>query len=126
MRLVIPRGVIYHRVRDDLRSLAKALVGALDEPAPIAAFEDTSRGLAGVQWHPEVLHTQAGQKVLENFLFKGARLDPNWTTRNILEEQVERIRVQVGSSTKRMNVCTRCIKAGKVQKPSFRTTASSS
>ena len=37
--------------------------------APIAAFEDIDRGLAGVQWHPEVLHTQAGQLVLEHFLY---------------------------------------------------------
>ena len=44
--------------------------------ATIAAFEDADRGLAGVQWHPEVLHTQAGQKVLENFLYRIAGCSP--------------------------------------------------
>jgi GMP synthase (glutamine-hydrolysing) len=51
-----------------------------------------------VQWHPEVKHSAYGQQVLENFLFKGARIEPNWTTGNILEEQVERIRKQIGDA----------------------------
>jgi GMP synthase (glutamine-hydrolysing) len=51
-----------------------------------------------VQWHPEVKHSAYGQQVLENFLFKGAKLEPNWTTGNILEEQVERIRAQIGDA----------------------------
>ncbi len=66
--------------------------------APVAAFAHEEKRLYGVQWHPEVKHSAHGQRVLENFLFKGARLDPNWTTGNIVEEQVERIRQQVGDS----------------------------
>ncbi len=66
--------------------------------APVAAFADEKRRLYGVQWHPEVKHSDHGQQVLENFLFKGARLDANWTTGNILEEQVGRIREQVGDA----------------------------
>jgi GMP synthase (glutamine-hydrolysing) len=66
--------------------------------APVAAFADETRKLFGVQWHPEVKHSDHGQAVLENFLFKGAGLEPNWTTGNIVEEQVERIRTQIGSS----------------------------
>ncbi|MFJ6281097.1 MULTISPECIES: glutamine-hydrolyzing GMP synthase [Arthrobacter] len=66
--------------------------------APVAAFAHEGRQLYGVQWHPEVKHSAHGQQVLENFLFKGARLHPNWTTGNIVEEQVERIREQVGDS----------------------------
>ncbi|WP_323959056.1 glutamine-hydrolyzing GMP synthase [Arthrobacter sp. JZ12] len=66
--------------------------------APVAAFANEDKQLYGVQWHPEVKHSVHGQQVLENFLFKGARLDPNWTTGNIVEEQVERIRQQVGDS----------------------------
>ncbi|MDN4610906.1 glutamine-hydrolyzing GMP synthase [Arthrobacter burdickii] len=66
--------------------------------APVAAFANEEKSLYGVQWHPEVKHSQHGQAVIENFLFRGARLDPNWTTRNILEEQVERIREQIGDS----------------------------
>lgn len=66
--------------------------------APVAAFANEEKRLYGVQWHPEVKHSAHGQSVLENFLFKGARLDRSWTTGNIVEEQVERIREQVGSS----------------------------
>ncbi|HKU35538.1 MAG TPA: glutamine-hydrolyzing GMP synthase, partial [Paenarthrobacter sp.] len=66
--------------------------------APVAAFANEDKKLYGVQWHPEVKHSVHGQHVLENFLFKGAGLSPNWTTGNILEEQVDRIRQQIGDS----------------------------
>jgi len=64
--------------------------------APVAAFEDPSRRLAGVQFHPEVLHTERGQLVLENFLYNIAGLEPSWTDANIIAEQIELIRSQVG------------------------------
>jgi GMP synthase (glutamine-hydrolysing) len=64
--------------------------------APIAAFEDAGRGFAGVQWHPEVLHTQAGQRVLENFLFSIAGCTPDWTPANIVDDSVQAIRAEVG------------------------------
>jgi GMP synthase (glutamine-hydrolysing) len=64
--------------------------------APVAAFEDTARGLAGVQFHPEVLHTAHGQQVLEHFLYDIAGCRPTWTMVNIVEEQVESIRAQIG------------------------------
>ncbi|GAB3250793.1 glutamine-hydrolyzing GMP synthase [Nocardioides dilutus] len=63
---------------------------------PVAAFEDVDRGLAGVQWHPEVLHTEHGQKVLEHFLLQIAGCRPTWTMVNIVEEQIESIRTQIG------------------------------
>ena len=63
---------------------------------PVAAFEDVGRGLAGVQWHPEVLHTEHGQQVLEHFLLEIAGCRPTWTMLNIVDEQVEAIRAQVG------------------------------
>ena len=66
--------------------------------APVAAFANEEKCLFGVQWHPEVKHSAYGQQVLENFLFKGAKLEPNWTTGNILEEQVDRIRKQIGDA----------------------------
>ncbi|MDF2967437.1 MAG: guaA [Nocardioidaceae bacterium] len=62
----------------------------------VAAFEDLDRGFAGVQWHPEVLHTEHGQRVLEHFLLEVAGCRPTWTMVNIVDEQVERIRAQVG------------------------------
>ena len=64
---------------------------------PVAAFEDDEKRLYGVQHHPEVLHSQFGQLLLENFLYKGAGIEPDWTTGNIVEEQVAAIREQVGS-----------------------------
>jgi GMP synthase (glutamine-hydrolysing) len=64
--------------------------------APIAAFEDESRGFAGVQWHPEVLHTQAGQHVLEAFLYELAHCSPDWTPANIIDDAVLAIQQQVG------------------------------
>src|SRR5215218_4215280 len=63
---------------------------------PVAAFEQVDRGFAGVQWHPEVLHTEHGQKVLEHFLLEIAGCRPTWTMLNIVDEQVEKIRAQVG------------------------------
>ncbi|GMA20491.1 GMP synthase [glutamine-hydrolyzing] [Arsenicicoccus piscis] len=65
--------------------------------APVAAFEDDDRRLYGVQWHPEVMHSTFGQRVLENFLRKGASLESEWTAGNVAEELVEQVRAQVGS-----------------------------
>jgi GMP synthase (glutamine-hydrolysing) len=65
--------------------------------APVAAFEEVDRGFAGVQWHPEVLHTQHGQQVLEHFLVEIAGCRQTWTMVNIVDEQVEAIRAVVGS-----------------------------
>ncbi len=64
--------------------------------SPVAAFEDLDRRLAGVQWHPEVLHTEHGQQLLSHFLLEIAGCRPTWTMVNIVEEQVSRIRQQIG------------------------------
>ncbi|MFC0581931.1 glutamine-hydrolyzing GMP synthase [Micrococcoides hystricis] len=71
---------------------------AATQAAPIAAFADDVRRLYGVQWHPEVKHSDYGQAVIENFLFKGAGLRGDWTTGDFIEEQVQLIREQVGDS----------------------------
>lgn len=71
---------------------------ASTQGAPVAAFEDTSRKFAGVQWHPEVKHSPLGQAALENFLYRVAGLTPNWTSTSVIDEQVERIRAQVGDA----------------------------
>ncbi|MBC7277811.1 glutamine-hydrolyzing GMP synthase [Nocardioides sp.] len=63
---------------------------------PVAAFENVEKQLAGVQWHPEVLHSEHGQKVLEHFLWEIAGARPTWTIGNIAEEQIERVREQIG------------------------------
>jgi GMP synthase (glutamine-hydrolysing) len=71
-------------------------VTAASAGAPIAAFEHAGTRSAGVQFHPEVLHTQQGQAILEHFLHDLAGLAPDWTTSGIVEEQVAAIRAQVG------------------------------
>ena len=66
--------------------------------AAVAAFEDTDRRFAGVQWHPEVLHSEHGQEVLNRFLVDIAGCRQTWTSANIVDEQVELIREQVGDA----------------------------
>ena len=73
-------------------------VTASTSETPVAAFEDRSRKLFGLQWHPEVGHSQFGQDALKNFLYKGAGLEPSWTAGSIIDEQVEAIRRQVGDA----------------------------
>ncbi len=64
--------------------------------APVAAFEGRQRGLYGVQFHPEVMHTQHGQQVIERFLRDGCGIEANWTMASIIDTSVEQIRNQVG------------------------------
>ena len=66
--------------------------------APVAAFEHPERKLAGVQWHPEVMHTEAGQLLLEQFLHKLAGCRGDWTPANIVSDSVAAIRAQVGNA----------------------------
>lgn len=73
------------------------LVTATSAGAPVAAFESNLRPFSGVQFHPEVLHTTNGQKVLENFLYKIAKLKPSYTPSNIIEDLVSKIKTQVGT-----------------------------
>ncbi len=71
-------------------------VNANSPRATVAAFEHTDRRLAGVQWHPEVMHSEHGQRILEQFLVEIAGCRQTWTSTNIVEEQIELIREQVG------------------------------
>ena len=73
-----------------------ARVVAGSPSTPIAAFEDIERGLYGVQFHPEVVHTPHGNEILKNFLYGAAGAPATWTAAAVIEEQVERIRAQVG------------------------------
>jgi GMP synthase (glutamine-hydrolysing) len=72
-------------------------VTASSPSAPIAAFEAPDRGLYGVQFHPEVVHTPHGMDILKNFLFRVADAPPVWTPTAVIEEETARIRSQVGS-----------------------------
>ena len=63
---------------------------------PISAFEDASARMAGVQFHPEVLHTEYGQEILRKWLIDIAKCAPTWTSANIVEHEIEKIKMMVG------------------------------
>ncbi|GAA1942258.1 glutamine-hydrolyzing GMP synthase [Agromyces allii] len=65
---------------------------------PVAAFANDEQGFYGVQWHPEVKHSEYGQGVIENFLHRAAGIPADWNSGNVIAEQVARIREQVGSA----------------------------
>src|SRR6185503_2120549 len=75
---------------------AGATALASSTESPVAAFEDTARGLYGIQFHPEVVHTPYGTQVLERFLEDICGCERTWSPASVIEEQVERIRAQVG------------------------------
>jgi GMP synthase (glutamine-hydrolysing) len=72
-------------------------VTATTAGAPVAALEDRERAVYGVQFHPEVAHTERGQEILKRFLFDVCDCRPTWTNSSIIEQAVEEIRAQVGS-----------------------------
>ena len=65
---------------------------------PIIAFEEPKEGFFGVQFHPEVRHTEYGMEILKNFLFEVCGCAPDWTPVNIITDTIERIRAQVGDA----------------------------
>ena len=69
---------------------------ASTDTTPVAAFANREKKIYGVQWHPEVKHSAFGQNVLENFLHNAAGIAPTWNSGNVIAEQVEKIRAQVG------------------------------
>ncbi|ORW03966.1 GMP synthetase [Mycobacterium kyorinense] len=71
-------------------------VVAASTASPVAAFEDRARRLAGVQYHPEVMHTPHGQQVLSRFLHDFAGIGADWTPANIAGALVEQVREQIG------------------------------
>ena len=66
--------------------------------SPVAAIEDPERGVYGIQYHPEVVHTPYGQQVLTTFLEDISGCDRSWSPESIIEEQIRRIRAQVGDA----------------------------
>ncbi len=69
---------------------------ASSSASPVAAIESPERAVYGIQFHPEVVHTPYGQQVLRNFLYDICGADGTWSARSVIEEQIERIREQVG------------------------------
>ena len=68
------------------------------DATPVAAFGDPTTRRYGVQWHPEVRHSEFGQDVLEHFLHDIAGLARDWNSGNVIAAQVEQIRAQVGDA----------------------------
>jgi GMP synthase (glutamine-hydrolysing) len=74
------------------------VVTARTPSVPIIAFENREDHRYGVQFHPEVRHTEYGDDILKNFLFEACDCDPDWTPVNIILDSVEKVREQVGDS----------------------------
>jgi len=72
---------------------------ASSSSSPVAAVEDAERGIYGIQFHPEVVHTPYGQEILTRFLTEVCGCEPSWSAASIVEEQVRRIREQVGEGS---------------------------
>jgi len=70
---------------------------AYTENTPVAAFKHKEKPIYGLQWHPEVIHTENGMKMLRNFLFEICRCEPNWKMEDFVEKAVEEIRLAVGN-----------------------------
>jgi GMP synthase (glutamine-hydrolysing) len=64
--------------------------------SPVAAVEDPARNIYGIQFHPEVVHTPYGEEILTRFLTEVCGCEPTWSAASIVEEQIRRIRAQVG------------------------------
>jgi GMP synthase (glutamine-hydrolysing) len=66
---------------------------------PTAAFRDVERRIYGVQFHPEVAHTQRGDEIISNFLFEVAGCRPTWTAGAFVEDTIEKIKQQIGDAS---------------------------
>jgi len=73
-------------------------ISASSENCEIAAFECTEKQIYGLQFHPEVVHTENGQKLLSNFIFNIAKLKKNWSMEDYIDQQIEAIKAQVGDN----------------------------
>jgi GMP synthase (glutamine-hydrolysing) len=70
---------------------------ATSEGAPVAAMHDAERGIFGLQFHPEVVHTERGAEIFERFLLDACGCLPSWTHVSIIEQQVAAVQAQVGT-----------------------------
>jgi len=66
------------------------------ENTPVAAFGHKKKEIYGVQWHPEVIHTENGKKIFENFLFDICNCEPNWEMKDFIQETVRELKQGVG------------------------------
>lgn len=82
---------------DTVLSIPKSLqVLAKTENCPIASFRDPANNIFGVQWHPEVVHTKNGQKILNNFIFEVCKCKKTWDSEKTAFGYIEEIKKEVG------------------------------
>jgi GMP synthase (glutamine-hydrolysing) len=83
--------------RDIVRAAPEGFTPLASSPSsPVAAYENSERGLYGIQFHPEVVHTPYGTEILTRFLRDVAGCTDQWSAKSVIEEQVEKVRAQVG------------------------------
>jgi len=83
---------------DAITEVPPGFVATATSPdAPVAAMHDAERGIFGVQFHPEVVHTERGSEVFERFLLDACGCLPSWTHVSIIEQQVSAVQAQVGT-----------------------------
>jgi GMP synthase (glutamine-hydrolysing) len=94
-----PETEVWMSHADAITSVPDGFVATASSPdAPVAGLGDPERAIYGVQFHPEVVHTERGRDLLERFLYDVCRCPPSWTHTSIIESQVEAIRAQVGEA----------------------------
>jgi GMP synthase (glutamine-hydrolysing) len=71
---------------------------AHSDNTPIAAFRNTEKPIYGLQWHPEVVHTEHGTQMLHNFLFEVCKCEPNWLMEDFIKKAVEEIKHKLNES----------------------------
>ncbi len=71
-------------------------VTATTPTCPVAAMENTDRGLYGVQFHPEVMHTEEGSRILRNFLYNVCGAKGDWTMENFAASTIAKLRAKIG------------------------------
>jgi GMP synthase (glutamine-hydrolysing) len=89
--------VVWMSHGDTITSLPEKFraIGTTDD-IPFAAFENSSDSIYGLQFHPEVAHTEEGKKILQNFLFEVCRLTGDWTMSSFIERTVAELRERIG------------------------------
>jgi len=68
------------------------------ENCPVAAFRHKKKPIYGLQWHPEVIHTEKGAQMLQNFIFEVCKCEANWQMEDLIEKMVDEIKMEVGDS----------------------------
>ncbi len=69
------------------------------ENCPVAAFRHKQKPIYGLQWHPEVIHTENGERMLHNFIFQVCKCEANWQMEDLIEKMVKELKAEVGQGT---------------------------